>query len=100
MKYFREVLKIVLFCLLLFWIVGMNYSYAAISSVPDTVLSGNGKRVFVIHTPIRDLIEFRELARQAARLKPFGRVEVNISTLDDKGKYCILRERSLLNSKG
>ena len=42
-------------------------------------------RVFVIHAPIRDLDEFRRLAEQAARLKPFGRVEVNVSTLADKG---------------
>jgi hypothetical protein len=56
-----------------------------------TVLNDENQKVFVIHAPIRDLTEFRELARQASRLKPFGRVEVNISTLADKGFYEIPR---------
>lgn len=43
------------------------------------------EKVFVIHAPIRDLDDYRKLAKQAARLKPFGRVEMNISTLADKG---------------
>ena len=42
-------------------------------------------RVFVVHAPIRDLGEFRTFAEQAARLKPFGKVEINISTLAQKG---------------
>jgi hypothetical protein len=44
-----------------------------------------GEKVFVIHAPMTDLDEFRELARQAVRLKPYGRVEINISSLADKG---------------
>ncbi len=46
---------------------------------------GDEEKVFVIHAPIRDLDDYRILAEQAARLKPFGRVEMNISTLADKG---------------
>jgi len=42
------------------------------------------ERVFIIHAPITDLKEFRELAKQASMLKPYGRVEINISTLADK----------------
>ena len=41
-------------------------------------------RVFIINAPIRDLDEFRKLAKQALRLKPYGRVQINISTLADK----------------
>ena len=43
------------------------------------------ERTFVVHAPVTTLEEFRDIARQAARLKPFGKVEVNISTLADKG---------------
>ena len=43
------------------------------------------ERVYVIQAPVTDLNEFREIAKQAARLKPFGKVEVNISELADKG---------------
>jgi hypothetical protein len=44
-------------------------------------------RTFIIHAPVNDLTEFRQLVKQASRLKPFGRVEVNIGTLADKGFY-------------
>ena len=52
------------------------------------------EKVFVIHAPIRDLDEYRKLAEQAARLKPFGRVEVNISTLADKGFHDVPEGRN------
>jgi len=52
------------------------------------------ERVFVIHAPIRDLVEFRQLARQATRLKPFGRVEINVSTLADKGFHDVPEGRN------
>jgi hypothetical protein len=42
------------------------------------------ERVFIINSPIRNIDEFRELAKQAMRLKPYGRVQINISTLADK----------------
>ncbi len=51
-------------------------------------------KIFVIHAPIRDLDEFRKLARQAARLKPFGKVEVNVSTLADKGFHDVPEGRN------
>lgn len=47
----------------------------------------NKERVFVFHAPIKNLVEFRELAKQASRLKPFGRVEISISNLAEKGFY-------------
>ena len=52
------------------------------------------EKVFVIHAAIRDLGEFRKLAEQAARLKPFGRVEINISTLAEKGFHDIPEGRN------
>ena len=51
-------------------------------------------RTFVVHAPIRDLDEFRKLAEQSARLKPFGRVELNVSTLADKGFHDIPEGRN------
>lgn len=44
-----------------------------------------GERVYIIIAPTRDLNEFRNIVQQAIRLKPFGKVEVNISELADKG---------------
>jgi len=59
---------------------------------PELILAqqtpaGDHKVTFVITAPMRDLGEFRELAKQAARLKPHGNVEVTISTLAEKGFY-------------
>jgi hypothetical protein len=45
----------------------------------------NKEKIFVIQAPVTDLNEFREIAKQAVRLKPFGKVEINISELADKG---------------
>ncbi len=43
------------------------------------------KKVFIIRNAIRDVDEFREMAAIAARLKPFGEVQVDIGLLADKG---------------
>ena len=42
---------------------------------------------FVVNTPIRDLAEYRQLARIASRLKRHGHVEVNISALAEKARH-------------
>ena len=42
---------------------------------------------FVVNTPMRDLAEFRTLAKFASRLKRFGRVEINISALAEKARH-------------
>lgn len=42
------------------------------------------EKTYIIHAPINDINEFRELAEQVSVLKSFGRVLVNISTLADK----------------
>src|SRR5687767_13010418 len=52
-------------------------SFAQVSHVSGSVLpslsrkSDEGKR-FIINAPIRNLDEFRKLAKQALRLKPYG----------------------------
>ena len=42
-------------------------------------------QTFIINTCITDLKEFRELINEANRLKQFGTVRINVSTLADKG---------------
>jgi hypothetical protein len=41
-------------------------------------------RVFIINAPIKNLDEFQTLAKQAARLKAYGQVQITISSLADK----------------
>lgn len=41
-------------------------------------------RVFIINTPVKNLDEFRSIAKQAAALKPYGKVKINIGALADK----------------
>lgn len=45
------------------------------------------ERVYVIQAPTTDLEVFREIAKTATKLKPYGKVEINISELADKGFY-------------
>jgi hypothetical protein len=54
----------------------------------------NREKIFVIHAPVKNLDDYREVAKQAARLKPYGRVEVNISTLAEKGFHEIPEGRN------
>ena len=56
---------------------------AAEKGLADSGKAADGK-VFIINAPINNLDEFRKLAKQATRLKPYGRVQLNISTLADK----------------
>ncbi|HRE52689.1 MAG TPA: hypothetical protein PK339_14805 [Flavitalea sp.] len=39
---------------------------------------------FIIHTCINELDDFKKLVKQASRLKPYGRVQINIGVLADK----------------
>ena len=77
--------KLAFFCL--FFVVHTSYAHGNSNKEQQ-------EKVFVIHAPIRDLGEFRKLAEQAARLKPFGRVEINVSTLADKGFHDIPEGRN------
>ena len=81
MHFFKKTIVLILAACCV--ISGINSTTCPAQS-PETK---NKQKVFVFHAPVNDLTEFREFARQAARLKPFGRVEVNISTLADKGFY-------------
>ena len=61
----------------------VEHSVKKITSVSNS--SGGTEKVFVVQAPVKDLNEFREIAKEAARLKPYGKVEVNISELAEKG---------------
>lgn len=76
---------ITFFCIVSF---GIGFSAKAIEGNEE------GQKVFIIHAPITNLDEFRELARQASRLKPFGRIEVSINNLADKGFHEIPEGRN------
>ena len=86
----KQFVKVVLFCLI-FVLNAVCASGNSNKEGESTLLVNEEKKekVFVIHAPIRDLAEFRKLAEQAARLKPYGKVEINISTLADKGFHDI-----------
>ncbi|MEO8764339.1 MAG: hypothetical protein ABI416_08630 [Ginsengibacter sp.] len=45
------------------------------------------RRTFIINTALNDLGEFTQLVKQAAVLKPYGNVQVNIGTLADKSFF-------------
>src|SRR5262245_3834331 len=51
-------------------------------------------RTFIISTYSRDLDDFKKQVSYAAQLKPYGRVQINISTLADKSFYKIPKQRS------
>ena len=50
-------------------------------------IKNNEGRTFIINTAITDLDEFRKLVKQAAELKMYGTVQINIGTLADKSFY-------------
>ncbi len=52
-----------------------------------------GAKVFVINHRIADIAEFRKLVSLAERLKPYGKVQINIGTLAGKGFYEMPEER-------
>lgn len=84
----------VLFVLLMNFNPGMAVERIGKKTQTTSVLENKTEKVFVIHAPISNLDEFTELAKQAIRLKPFGRVEVNVSNLADKGFYEIPEGRN------
>jgi hypothetical protein len=51
----------------------------------DTLNQSDKRPVFIINSCITDLNEFRQLVKSVSRLKKFGTVQINISTLADKG---------------
>ncbi len=89
-------LRNLLTCILFLVIIYTGKAVERIENEGNSRLAPLGKpeKIFVIHAPVSDLNEFRELARQAARLKPYGRVEVNVSNLADKGFHEIPEGRN------
>jgi hypothetical protein len=50
--------------------------------------------VFAIHNAIVGLDEFQELVKHAERLKPYGRVQINVGTLSEPSSYELPDTRS------
>ncbi len=69
-------------CLFCFLLLSREISLAQ-TSASSEMLEEKG-RVFIINAPHSDLNGFRELVSQVVALKPYGKVQVNISTLADK----------------
>ena len=53
--------------------------------------SANGQEqkdaIFVVHSSYRDIESFRDFSRQIARLKPFGRIDLNINSTAEKADF-------------
>lgn len=47
----------------------------------------SGKAVFVVHSSFRDIETFTDFSEQIARLKPFGRIDMNINTTAEKADF-------------
>jgi len=43
--------------------------------------------VFIVHSPTRNLDDYKAIAEQACKLKPYGEVQMNVSTLASRG-FC------------
>jgi len=64
----------------------LTFSTAGLSAAPAVA---GGEKTFMFINVHRDLNEFREFARVVSRLKRYGRVQVNISTVADKSWYML-----------
>lgn len=47
----------------------------------------SGKAIFVVHSSFRDIETFTDFSEQIARLKPFGRIDMNINTTAEKADF-------------
>jgi hypothetical protein len=47
----------------------------------------SGKAIFVVHSSYRDIETFRDFSEQIARLKPFGRIDMNINLTAEKADF-------------
>ncbi|MEQ6122314.1 hypothetical protein [Reichenbachiella sp. MALMAid0571] len=93
-KHLKWIPKLLLVAVILV-ISGFHFASGTETKIePDDKKALDEERVFIIHAPITDLVEFRELAKQASLLKPYGQVEINISTLADKSFYEIPEGRN------
>jgi hypothetical protein len=82
--------------ILLIFIVTTGNLHAKAKDFPDTpiIYQSTEEKTFVINTCSRDLNEFRKLVNYAAQLKPYGKVQINISTLADNSFYELPKQRS------
>lgn len=53
-----------------------------------------GKKTFILIATARNIEDFRKLVGYASVLKPYGRVQINISSLADKSFYQVPKQRS------
>ncbi len=81
----RKNMLIVVLILLMGFYAGNAVEQSGKREVSASDPAGQAAKTFVIQSPLINLDEFRELAKQAVRLKPFGKVEINISELAQKG---------------
>ncbi|MEQ9220409.1 MAG: hypothetical protein RLO17_20315 [Cyclobacteriaceae bacterium] len=72
---------------------GLNNEVASTNEINEQD-SETQEKVFILHAPITDLEEFRKFVQQACLLKPFGSVQINISTLADKSSHEIPEGRN------
>ncbi len=72
---------------------GLNNEIASTNEINEQD-SETQEKVFILHAPITDLEEFRKFVQQACLLKPFGSVQINISTLADKSSHEIPEGRN------
>ncbi len=60
----------------------------------DLLSAGDARKTFNFLVISRDIEQFRELARVASALKPYGQVELNVSSVADKNWFAIPSFRS------
>ncbi|HQG76478.1 MAG TPA: hypothetical protein PLS58_03255 [Bacteroidales bacterium] len=65
--------------------MSVHVTKASVPADPAAKRADDRGKVFIVNAPIRDIAEFRKLVIQAARLKPYGEVQVNISALAGGG---------------
>lgn len=53
-----------------------------------------GQRTFIINACVRNMSDFGKLVEAAGKIKPFGRVQINISSLADKDLGSLPKENS------
>jgi len=88
---FRKVLLIFFVCSLIVSGCDRNKVKSVIPSLPAGAKANETetKNIFSSQFPTTDMEEFKAFARQMARLKPYGRVDVSINNLAQKADFII-----------
>ena len=70
---------------------GLNKFFIFVSLLFLLSGSANGQEqkdaIFVVHSSFRDIESFKDFSEQIARLKPFGRIDMNINTTAEKADF-------------